>query len=253
VRVNEKGNLNLVPEASTNYNVGAIWSPTDSFDMRLDYWRFEYEDVITVENAQGKIQDDLNGDDIIRVAGDNSQLAGVNVDYINAAKVDTHGLDLNAYYTFSTDTIGDFGVQLSATHFLSYEIPTAAGGVRDVVGFFNHDNFARSIPETKANLSFDWTMGSHSATVSAFYVDSYATTRTVPPGSSQQIDDWTTVDLQYAYNLDLSASQVVLTLGVKNAFDAEPPVVYDAANLSYDPKHHDPRGRMYYMKVKYGF
>ena len=27
----------------------------------------------------------------------------------------------------------------------------------------------------------------------------------------------------------------------------------DAANLSYDPKHHDPRGRMYYVKAKYGF
>ena len=38
------------------------------------------------------------------------------------------------------------------------------------------------------------------------------------------------------YNLDLSASEVVFTLGVKNAFDEKPPVVYDAANLSYDPK-----------------
>jgi iron complex outermembrane receptor protein len=181
VRVNENGNLDLVSEESTNYNVGAIWSPTDSFDLRLDYWRFDYEDVITVDNAQGKIQDDLNGDDIIRVAGDNSQLVGVNVDYINAASVDTHGLDLNAVYAIPTNSMGDFGMQFTATHFLSYEIPTAAGGTRDVAGFFNHDNFARSIPKTKANLSFDWTMGSHSAAVSAFYVDNYATTRTVPP------------------------------------------------------------------------
>ncbi len=30
-------------------------------------------------------------------------------------------------------------------------------------------------------------------------------------------------------------------------------VVYDAANLSYDPKHHDPRGRVYYVKAEYGF
>ena len=57
---------------------------TEDFDMRLDYWRFEYEDVITVENAQGKLQNDLNGDDIQRVAGDNSQLSGINVDYISS-------------------------------------------------------------------------------------------------------------------------------------------------------------------------
>ena len=36
VRVNATGNLDLVPEESTNYNVGVIWSPTDSFDARLD-------------------------------------------------------------------------------------------------------------------------------------------------------------------------------------------------------------------------
>ena len=253
VRVNATGNLDLVPEESTNYNVGAIWSPTDSFDMRVDYWRFEYEDVITVENAQGKIQDDLNGEDIIRVAGDNSQLAGVNVDYINAAFVDTDGLDLNANFTYLANSMGDFGVRLSATHFLSYEIPAASGGTRDADGFFNHDNFARSLPETKANLSFDWSMDGHSAAAIATYVNSYQTTRTVPPGSSQKIDNWITVDLQYAYNLELSTNQAVFTVGVKNAFDEAPPVVYDAANLSYDPKHHDPRGRLYYVKAKYQF
>ncbi len=32
------------------------------------------------------------------------------------------------------------------------------------------------------------------------------------------IDDWTSVDLQYTYNLELSASEVVVTRGVKNAF-----------------------------------
>ena len=28
--------------------------------------------------------------------------------------------------------------------------------------------------------------------------------------------------------------------------DEMAPLVYDAANFSYDPKHHDPRGRMVY-------
>ena len=36
-----------------------------------------------------------------------------------------------------------------------------------------------------------------------------------------------------------------------NAFDEEVPLVYDAANWSYDPKHHDPRGRMVYVGLKY--
>ena len=162
VRVNSAGNKDLEVETSTNYNIGAIWQPTDNFDMRLDYWRFEYDDVITVESAQGKLQNDPEGEDVIRIAGPGSQLAGVNADYINAASVDTDGLDIAATYIIPTDSMGEFGFNFTGTHFLSYEIPNANGrGTRDVAGFFNHDNFARSIPETKLNLSADWMIGNH--------------------------------------------------------------------------------------------
>ncbi len=253
IRVNATGNLDLDPEESTNYNLGAIWQATDNFDMRLDYWRFEYEDVITVENAQGKLQSDPNGGDIIRVAGNNSQLAGINVDYINAENVDTDGLDLSASYLFSSGSAGELGLHLTATHFLSYEIPSASGGSSNVAGKFNHDNFARSIPETKVKLSADWVWENHKVVAVAYYVSDYETTRAVPPGFSQSIDSWTTLDLQYNYNLDLDNSGVVLSAGVKNVFNEKPPLVYDAANLSYDPKQHDPRGRVFYARVKYAF
>ncbi len=253
VRVNSSGNEDLEPEESTNFNLGAIWEPTDNFDMRLDYWRFEYEDVITIESAQGKLQNNPNGVDIIRVDGPDSQLAGVNANYINAANVDTDGFDLTANWLIASGSAGDFSMQLTGTHFLSYEIPDPSGGSRDVVGLFNHDNFARSIPETKANVSVEWIGGNHQAVAIAYYVADYETTRAVPPGESAKIDAWTTLDLQYAYNLRFDSSEMVFSLGVKNVFDEEPPRVYDAANFSYDPKHHDPRGRMFYARVKYGF
>jgi len=253
IRVNATGNVELDPEESTNYNLGALWQPTEEFDMRLDYWRFEYRDVITVENAQGKIQNGLNGDDIIRVSGPNSQLAGINVNYINAASVDTDGLDLSANYLLASNSAGEFGLHLTATHFLNYDIPKVGGGTQNVVGKFNHDNFARSLPETKANISAEWIRGSHKGVAVVYYVSSYETTRAVPASSSQSIDSWTTLDLQYSYNLELDDSTALFTLGAKNVFDQEPSVVYDAANLSYDPKHHDPRGRMFYARVSYAF
>lgn len=253
VRVNAIGNPDLKPEESTNYNFGIIWQPTANLDMRIDYWRFDYEDVITIENAQGKVINDLNGEDIIRVAGPNSQLAGINVDFINAATVDTDGLDIGASYIIDSNSAGAFSVTLSATHFLSYEIPDPQGGTRDVAGLFNHDNFARSIPETKVNISADWNYGNHKAAAIAYWVDSYKTTRETPPGESASIDSWTTLDLQYTYNLQFGDSEAVFSIGAKNVFDEEPPRVFDGVNFSYDPKHHDPRGRMYYARVKYAF
>ena len=100
MRVNVTGNQDLTAEESTNYNFGLVWQHTDSLDMRIDYWRFDYEDVITKENAQGKVINDLNGEDIIRTAGANSQLAGINVDYINASTVDTDCLDVAANFGY---------------------------------------------------------------------------------------------------------------------------------------------------------
>lgn len=252
IRVSSAGNADLDPEESTNYNFGAIWSPTDNFDMRLDYWLFEYEDVITIESAQGKIISDLNGSDIIRLDGDNSQLTGINANYFNAASVDTDGIDLAINYFMPTSS-GEFGVHFTGTRTLSYEIPGADGRTQDVAGLFNHDNFARSIPETKANLALDWTKDNHSAAIIAYYVDSYETTRAVPANASAKIDEWVTVDVQYAYNLQLDDSEAVITVGIKNVFDEEPPTVFDAANFSYDPKHHDPRGQLYYVRAKYRF
>ncbi|MFK8048731.1 MAG: TonB-dependent receptor [Halioglobus sp.] len=252
IRVSSAGNEDLDPEESTNYNFGAIWSPTDNFDMRIDYWLFEYEDVITIESAQGKIINDLNGPDILRLDGDNSQLTGIITNYFNAASVDTDGIDLAMNY-YIPSSAGEFGIHFTGTHTLSYEIPDPSGGTQDVAGLFNHDNFARSIPETKANLSFDWAKDNHSAALIAYYVDSYKTTRAVPAGASANIDEWVTVDLQYAYNFDFDDSAAVVTVGIKNVFDEEPPTVYDSVNFSYDPKHHDPRGQLFYVRAKYRF
>ncbi|MEM1187369.1 MAG: TonB-dependent receptor [Pseudomonadota bacterium] len=265
VRVDTVGTEDLTPESSTNFNLGAIWSPTDDFEVRVDYWRFDYEDVIVAESAQGKLIADPNGPAINRSA--TGQLAGVRTNFINASTVETDGIDVALDWFVPTNSFGLFGFNLTATHFLSYEIPCTGanargcdgpGGVEDVAGFFNFDNFARSIPETKINGVIDWTMGDHSLALLGFYTSGYETTRTVDPraaslGYTQDIDSWFTMDLQYAYNFNFGDNSAVVTLGSKNVFDELPPRAYDAANFSFDPKHHDPRGRMVYARVKMNF
>ncbi len=263
VQVNSRGNNQLKPETSTNFNFGVILTPTDNLSLRMDYWRFEYEDVITVENAQGKLNGDPNGEDILRTGG---ALNGVNVNYLNAASVDTDGIDVSADYMIPS-SVGDFSFQLSATHFLSYEIPCTAAndrgcagdtGVQDVVGYFNYDNFVRSMPETKVNFTADWRRDNHKLALLGFWTSSYESTRAVPAaiqaaGFSQNIDSWLTLDLQYAYTFNIGDSEAILTFGGKNITDEEAPAVYDAANFSYDAKHHDPRGQIWYGRIKLRF
>ena len=139
-------------------------------------------------------------------------------------------------------------------HILKYEIPSASGA-KDVVGQFNFDNFARPMPETKIVISAMLSRGNHLLAGYGRYVSSYETSRPISASASTQgftkdIDSFLTLDLQYNYLFDLSAYDMQFTLGLKNVFDAEAPKVYDAANWSYDSKHHDPRGRMVFLGLK---
>ena len=139
-------------------------------------------------------------------------------------------------------------------HMLEYEIPM--GGVtKDVVGLFNHDNFARSLPETKAVFHAALESGKNSLSLFGRYTSDYSTTRPLDPtasarGFSQNIDSFFTVDLMNSYLVEMNDSELTLSLGITNLFDEEVPLLYDAANWSYDSKHHDPRGRMVYLGFK---
>ena len=251
VRVAVANNPSLVPETSDNMNFGAIWTPNDQTSITVDYWDIAYENIITKESAQGKIIANPADPDIKRLSGN---LVGVTTSYINAAKVDASGLDIEATYSFDTE-FGQASVGINTARMLNYEIPNGTGGMRDVVGLFNHDNFARSMPETKSVITAKLNNGDHTFAAFIRMVSEYETTRALIPaatamGFTSDIDSFTTVDVKYSYDLDMGGNDIKISAGINNVADEMAPLVYDAANFSYDPKHHDPRGRMVYLGIK---
>tara|TARA_B110000014_G_scaffold253526_1_gene233029 strand:- start:9833 stop:12454 length:2622 start_codon:yes stop_codon:yes gene_type:complete len=251
IRIAQKNNPNLAPEESENMNIGALWNPTDQLSMKLDYWAIDYTDVITIESAQGKVAANPNDPDVKRTTG--GTLTGVTTKYFNANQVNTSGLDFESTYDFDT-TWGQAQIGVNMMHMFEYEIPLN-GSTKDVVGLFNHDNFARSLPETKAVFHAALENGNNSLSLFGRYTSDYSTTRPLDAtatarGFSQDIDSFFTVDLMDSYTVEMNDSELKLSLGVTNLFDEEVPLVYDAANWSYDAKHHDPRGRMVYVGFK---
>ena len=251
IRIAQKNNPNLAPEESENMNIGALWNPTDQLSMKLDYWAIDYTDVITIESAQGKVAANPNDPDVKRTTG--GTLTGVTTKYFNANQVNTSGLDFESTYDFDT-TWGQAQIGVNMMHMFEYEIPLN-GSTKDVVGLFNHDNFARSLPETKAVFHAALENGNNSLSLFGRYTSDYSTTRPLDAtatarGFSQDIDSFFTVDLMDSYTIEMNDSELKLSLGVTNLFDEEVPLVYDAANWSYDAKHHDPRGRMVYVGFK---
>ena len=251
IRIAQNANENLEAEEADNYNIGAVWTPTESWRLVADYWAVDYTDVITLESAQGKVIADPLQSDVKRTAG--GTLTGVTTSFFNAAEVSTDGLDLEATYYFPSSDLGEFDLSVKATRMFSYEIPLN-GRTTDVVGLFNHDNFARSLPETKVNSALTWTRNDTTASVTMRYISDYETTRAAPPaGYSQNIDSMTTFDLQLAHTFNTEPFVTQVTFGMLNATDEEPPLVWDAANFSYDPRQHDGRGRLAYLSLKLGF
>lgn len=249
IRVAAIGSDKLEPEKSTNYNIGVIYQPTDTLDLKVDYWGIDYDDLITVENAQGKILTNPLGEDIVRDGFGN--LIGVNVEYFNSSSVKVDGLDFEASWTVNDA----WSIAANIAHFLNYEITLPTGETIDAAGYFNNDNFARSMPKTKGNVSFDWSDEIHGASLNINYISSYEHNQPVPETESQTIDSFVTADIQYRATLSgLSEDDsTAVSIGVTNLFDQAPPRVYDGANLSYDPKQHNPLGRVIYAKIKYNF
>ncbi|MDA9027918.1 TonB-dependent receptor [Gammaproteobacteria bacterium] len=251
IRIAQANNPNLAPEESDNMNIGAMWKPSDKLSMTLDYWAIDYTNVITIESAQGKVAANPLDSDVKRTAG--GTLTGVTTKYFNAANVNTSGLDFESTYDFDT-SFGQAQVGVNMMHMFEYEIPVG-NSTKDVVGLFNHDNFARSLPDTKAVFHAALNSGNNSLSLFGRYTGDYKTTRPLDAtakarGFSQSIDSFFTVDLMNSYLVEMNDSQLKLSLGITNMFDEEVPLVYDAANWSYDAKHHDPRGRMIYLGFK---
>ena len=174
IRIAQNGNSLLSPEESENINLGILWKPIENFDFKIDYWSIDYSNVITIESAQGKVINDPLSQDIKRTI--DGTLIGVTTKYFNAANVDTNGIDIELNYENNTN-FGLLNLGFRATHILEYEIPGSNRSVIDVVGLFNHDNFARSLPETKIFLNTSLSDNNHKVSLFGRYVSDYSTTR----------------------------------------------------------------------------
>ena len=165
-------------------------------------------------------------------------MQGITANYINASTVETDGIDVAVDWQLPASRAGQFGAHLTATHFLSYEIPctgangrgcVGAGGTQDVVGFFNYGHLralhARDQAQRDPGLERGARTGSRCwvSTRRAMRPPAPVDARARSLGYTRDIDSWLTVDLQYAYAFSVGDTDAIFTLGSKNLFDEEAP------------------------------
>ncbi|WP_170163793.1 TonB-dependent receptor plug domain-containing protein [Eilatimonas milleporae] len=256
VPIETVGTRNLRPEEATTYNAGLSLSPFDGLSFDFDYWRFEYDNLITAESAQAIVSANPNDPAVTRTGG---VIERINLTLINAPSLETDGFDFAVTYdTTIPDTDFNFGINANATYVLNYDILAGAGQqTLEVAGFRNRTNIGNPTPQWRANFTVVGSIGAHRASFTGRHIGSFINDDGSDPGA--EINSWTIFDAQYAVDLsalgifDADTMTPTLTVGATNLFNKEPPFANTANAFAFEPRVHDPRGRVLYLRLGVGF
>jgi iron complex outermembrane receptor protein len=253
------GNNHIEPETAQSWTAGFSWSPDagvlQGAKLRVSFFHIEQKNFVqsSLDSALVLSNPDIFPDRIVRAdptandiaAGRPGRLLEVDARAGNLGQVTVQGVDLDAGYRWSTERLGDFGVQVLASYIDSYKLqllPTAPA--QDVVDIANLSGFPIDL---KLTSILSWTGRSGlGASLTARYRDSYKDydgVRTLPAQ--------TLFDAQLSY--DGTGRGAGLTsnwsgrLGVVNLTNEQA----DFANsfVGYDPAQTDMRGRFFYVEL----
>ena len=195
--------------------------------------------------------------------------------FLNANSAEIEGVDLTASYSFDTRW-GSWRVGTQLAYVTTYEVdvpnPSGIGStVFDAVGQRNFGNpVARPLPEYKWNSTLNWTWNNHRAFLIVKHIPEvedmgrggtagfFAAGIGLALGAgkaaefldeSDEIKPMTTVDIQYTYNFGEVSflSDTEISVGIQNLTNEEPPWAIEVT--AFDPILHDPRGRVYMVRL----
>lgn len=245
------GDSSLTPEHGESLFFGFVFNFADRFNASVDYWRYRYEDIITLQSVQGIINSacavsptDPGAVDS-RITSEGSQVVAVTIPFENAGRIETDGIDIAANYTID-GAMGSFGLSANTSYINSYDVTQADGSLTAGVGLRNRLNFGRPMPEWRSNATLSWNNNRHGASLAVRHISSY-----IDDDDNLDIDSNLTVDLRYTLSFDDWFDGVEFALGMNNVFDEMPPLASGIGN--YDPQVHDPRGRLAYVWLTASF
>jgi len=250
----------LDPQTATNYNLGVVFT-TESFTGSVDYWNYDYEDLIGPgQSAASILAEECSGSVYVpdaRVTRDgNGQVISVVNAFTNLGGVQADGFDVSATYVFDGVGGGQLGLNADLTYITTYDVDSGNGDPT-FDGLNNRNtSFGQlgSVPEMRMNIGVDWRSDKHAVNLWVRHIGGYDD-RT-PSNTRETIDDWTVLDVQYMLSLNVGGGVTDLSIGVNNLTDEDPPAIdRDSSNgrRAFDSQVHDPRGQTVYFRVKHSF
>jgi len=239
----------LQPEEADVFNLGVSWSIMDRLEIGLDYWSFDYNQVIIQQSPQALLNAAAAGNAQAQMQIVRDPLSGLllRVDsyYANASTLETDGFDLSIAYDFDMAGGATLTLGADATVITSYDLDDPQVGRVDGLGKRNYTNFATSAPKLRATAFVRFDRENHGFNAYLRHIDNYWDDQ-----SGMNIASHFTVDAQYTFRWRGNFGPA-LSFGAVNLLDEDPPSVI--TNGGYDSKVHDPRGRVLYARASFEF
>ena len=256
------GNPDLEPEQAFTYNLGAVMNFTDNLTVTVDYWNYDFDNPIIVEDfnslvtaytsggaAKAAVQEQIF---CTAGAGNDGSCAGSGIERIvvqsvNGPSIETSGVDVFVNYVLDS-SVGQFTFGADISHTLQYEQDeyvkngTLVQDSYDAAGFLNVSRGARPLPDMKGRVFGEFTLENHNVLLYANHTSEYDDER-----DNVSVDSQTTYDLHY--RLNLFDDSTALTFSAINFTDEQAPAA--RVDLGYDAYTHNSFGAMYKVGIEY--
>ena len=249
------GNRSLKPEHSKQANIGIVLESSIGWSASLDYYWVRLTDRIGPPST-------LSFDRVVRGPPDaqHPDLPGPVILFIgtpqNLDSLRSAGVDIDMRYRVAPSALGRFTLSLNGTYVAKYEtsgandtLPASAGRAAVNGG---------AVSRWRHFLALDWTRGAWGATLAQNFQDGYDEPDRLTCDENgvncglRRVGSAETWDAQVRWE---GIRNLKVTLGAYNIFNRASPVSSQVGGFQrgYDPGYGDPRGRTYYVTIRYSY
>jgi iron complex outermembrane receptor protein len=231
-----------------------VWEPLKGLSFAVDYWNIEQKGIIEPLTQENLIAyHERFPDRIARGPVDPAHpnlpgpITAIDVSPINLGTTQTSGIDAAVNWRAPPQTWGNLRIGLQGTYVLQWE--TQVDGV-NYVSRLGDATYGDAIPRWRSTLTLDWGLGPWGATLAQLYSAGYSEPRPEPATGTRHVGSSSSWDLQGRYT---GFAGWQLALGVRNLFDAEPPLTVQGTSFQtgFNPQVASPLGRTFYLSATY--
>jgi iron complex outermembrane receptor protein len=253
------GNEALRPETSRTWLFGGVYSPawarTGGFarnlSLEVNYYDVKVSDAIAPVDAQLTLSRCAEEGDALSCAAitrtPNGLISRINAQLQNIGGIRTKGFDVTFNYQTPTTSIGNFGLSANANFLTKYAetFPSADGFVTTKYQGTTRGFPDQSYPKFKGNAVLDWQLGDVGASFTGRYI------KAVREADGSRLGNTFYGDVQITLVPAFVSDRLVLTVGVNNVFNQDPPACSSCTGPNYDPTTYDVPGQFGYVRLSF--